>query len=441
MLGMSALGLGGLLGASMLSQSTANASEGFSKAKRCIFIFLWGGPSHIDTLDPKPNAPDTVRGQFKPIATATPGTQISELLPKIAKLSEMYTVIRSLYHDDPAHLSSAHATLTGQFAPVIRSDAEPPSDRDTPHLGSVLSHLRPAPAGLPSFVTMPWLAYHPAAPGGKAPGQHAGWLGHQYDPLLVGGDPSAADWKVPVLELREQVSVDRLSRGMELLQDIDRSRKELDTSSAGQTLNGFQSRAMKLLASKSVRDAFDLSQESDAMRDAYGRNIHGQCVLLARRLIERDVPIVSVNWHDDKSNFWDTHGNNFNKLKDSLCPPSDQALATLLTDLQDRGLLDETLVAWVGEFGRSPTINKSAGREHHPFCYSGLLAGAGIKGGHVHGASDSRGHSPEHSPVTQQDFAATMLHALGVSPELMLADEQGRPHRVYGGRPLESLFA
>lgn len=405
-----------------------------------IFIFLWGGPSQIDTLDPKPNAPDTVRGPFKPISTATPGIQVSELLPNLAGRSDDVAIIRSLHHDDPAHLSSAHATLTGHLAPVIKSDAEPPSERDTPHLGSVLSQLRPAGNQLPSFVTMPWLAYHPAAPGGQAPGQHGGWLGRRFDPLLIEGDPNAADWSVPALSLGESLSPGRMDHRRTLLQSIDAQRRELAESAAGDQLSGYQARAFDLLTSSQVREAFDLNSEQADVRERYGRNTHGQCVLLARRLVERGVPLVSVNWHNDGRNFWDTHGNNFNRLKDDLCPPADRALGALLDDLRDRGLLESTIVAWVGEFGRSPNINKSSGREHHPFCYSGLLAGGGIRGGTVYGSSDAIANRPAANPVTPQEYAATIMHGLGIPEEATLPDRSGRPHRLYGASPLTELY-
>jgi hypothetical protein len=400
---------------------------------------MWGGPSQLETFDPKPNAPDDVRGSFQPISTKTPGLAISEHFKRLAKKTDKLAVIRSLCHDDPAHLSTAHLALTGHYAPVVRSDDTPPSERDTPHLGSVLAKLRGARGNMPPFVTMPWKAYHPSAPGGTAPGQHGGWLGSEYDPLLLTGDPSDAKWKVPALHLLDGLSVERLGSRHELLKSLDRQRAGFDSAP---NVSATQDRALGLLASPEVRGAFDLSKEPAEMRDRYGRHIHGQCVLLARRLVEQGVPLVSVNWHNDGKTFWDTHGNNFNRLKDDLIPPADQALTALLTDLQERGLLEETIVAWVGEFGRRPQISKNnAGREHWPFCYNGLLAGGGIAGGAVYGASDKLAAYPAELPVSPQDYAATILHALGVPAETVLHDRAGRPHRVYGGKPLEALFA
>ncbi|HVJ68130.1 MAG TPA: DUF1501 domain-containing protein, partial [Caulifigura sp.] len=375
-----AASLSGLMPSLPASAQVASTSPGFGKAKRVILLFMWGGPSHLDTFDLKPEAPDEVRGPFKPIATATPGIQLCEHFTKLAGLTDRVAFIRSLNHDDPAHLSSAHTLLTGHLPPVNKSDAEPPSQRDTPHLGALLDKLHPRTQslGLPGFVTMPWLAYHPSAPGGKAPGQHGGWLGKTFDPLLIEGDPNAPNWQVPALSLLDSSTADRVTRRTNLLDSLDEQRRLIDLAPPGQFLTK-QHQAVDLLTSPTVRKAFDLAQEPDEVRNKYGRNIHGQCVLLARRLVEHGVPFVSVNWHNDGTSFWDTHGNNFEKLKNNLIPPADQALSSLLIDLADRGLLDETLVAWVGEFGRQPNINKaSAGREHYPYCYSGLMAGAGI---------------------------------------------------------------
>ena len=226
----------------------------------------------------------------------------------------------------------------------------------------------------------------------------------------------------------------------ELLKQLDGQRVALHDAGAA-ALNDHQQRALDLLGSSRVRQAFDLGQEPADVRDRYGRNIHGQCVLLARRLIEQDVPLVTVNWHNDGKNFWDTHGDNFNRLKKDLIPPADLALTALLTDLESRGLLDDTLVAWVGEFGRRPQISQNnAGREHWPYCYSGLLAGGGIRGGAVYGASDKHAAYPAVDPVSPHEYAATMLHALGVPQDLVLHDRAARPHRVYAGRPIEALF-
>ncbi len=415
-------------------------SKGFGRAKRLIFMFMWGGPSHIDTFDMKPNAPAEIRGEFRPIATSASGIQICEHFQHLAPLMDRVAIIRSLTHDDPAHLSSAHTILTGHLPPVNKSDDVPPSDRDTPHIGAVLARLKSAPQGLPPFVTLPWIVSHPGAPGGKAPGQHGGWLGRSYDSFLVDGDLAHPAWRIPALTLSDGIPLTRLEHRESLLREISRQQQGLEGAAASR-LDFDQSKAIGLLSSREVRAAFDLSAETDATRDRYGRTMHGQAVLLARRLIERDVPVVSVNWHNDGQNFWDTHGNNFPRLKDTLIPQADKALSALLTDLTERGLLDDTIIAWVGEFGRKPNINKSAGREHHPFCYSGLLMGGGVRGGQIYGASDSTGAYPSDSPVNPRDFSATLMFALGIGPEEALPDRTGRPHALYGGLPIQAVFA
>ena len=440
--GMLGLGLSGLFQAQAAGSAGAGSKlPGFGKAKRCIFLFMWGGPSQLDTFDLKPNAPDNIRGPFKPIATKVPGLQIAEHFQQMAPLMDRVALIRSLHHDDPAHLSTAHATLTGHLAPVVRSDATPPSPRDTPHMGSVISKLMPPDSSMPPFVMMPWRAYHPAAPGGVAPGQHGGYLGAKYDPLLVTGDPNDANWKVDSLNLPAGITNEVLTSRYQLLQQLDQQRQTWDALAATSSMSQHQSRALDLLGSNEVRKAFDLSQEPPEVRERYGRNIHGQCVLLARRLIEHGVPLVNVNWHNDGKAFWDTHGDNFNRLQNDLIPPADRALAALLTDLEERGLLEETIVAWVGEFGRRPEISNGTGREHWPFCYSGLLAGAGIHGGAVYGSSDRHAAYPASDAVSPHDYAATMLHALGIPADATLHDASNRPHRVYAGEPILPLFS
>ena len=304
-LGLLGLGLPQLWAARALADAAPlSRGPGFGRAKRCIFLFMWGGPSQLDTFDLKPEAPAEIRGPFRPIATRVPGVQICEHFTGLSQLTDKVAIVRSLNHTDPAHLSSGHATLTGHLAPKINSDADPPSERDTPHLGSVLARLHETPGTLPPFVTLPWKAYHPAAPGGQAPGQHGGFLGRKYDPLLVTGDPSKPDWKVQELSLADGVSYERIDSRHQLLGEIDRQRAALGADD----MSGLKEKAFGLLASQDARRAFDLGEEPAGVRDRYGRNIHGQSVLLARRLVEHGVPLVSVNWHNDGHNFWDTHG-------------------------------------------------------------------------------------------------------------------------------------
>jgi len=439
---ISALGLGlGDLESRLAVAQENGLSLPKKRAKACIFLFMWGGPSQLETFDMKPNAPAEVRGAFNPISTKVPGIQICEHFTQLASMTDKLAIIRSLTHDDPAHLSSGHATLTGQLAPVLKSDADPPSAKDSPHLGALVSKLRPCTNGLPSFVAMPWKAFHPAAPGGEAPGQHGGWLGSAYDGMLLGGDLNDPNWHPQGLSLPADIGIGRLESRVELLKTLDAQRATLHRSLGASSYGNHQARAMQMIGSSNVRSAFDLTQESDATRERYGRNIHGQCVLMARRLVEHGVPLISVNWHNDGKNFWDTHGDNFNRLKNDLIPPADRALSALLTDLEERGLLDETIVAWVGEFGRKPQITaNNAGREHWPFCYSGLLAGGGIRPGMVYGSSDKHAAYPASDPVTPQDFATTILHAMGLPTETALLDREDRPHSITSGRVLHELL-
>ena len=438
-----ALGVAGMNWPQMLrakEPSSVHPSEGFGRAKQCILLFMWGGPSHIDTFDPKPNAPAEVRGPFAAIPTNVPGIEFSEHFHRTAQHADKLCVIRSLTHDDPAHLSSVHTVLTGHLPPVNKSDAVPPSDRDTPHLGCVVGKYRPTGTAVPSCISMPWIVSHPAAPGGQAPGQHAGWLGHGHDPFLLTGDPNQPGWNVPGLTLIDGQSPARLGSRQALLNAMNSQQQHFEQTEIVEQQSGQQQQAFNLLTSATVRGAFDLKQETSATRDRYGRHIHGQCVLLARRLIDHDVPFVTVNWHNDGQNFWDTHGNNFDRLKNDLIPPADRALAALLDDLSKSGKLDETLVVWVGEFGRGPKINGSSGREHHPRCYSGLLAGGGVRGGRIYGASDRIGEYPAEKAISPQNLTATLYHALGFAQDTALRDSMNRPHPLYGANPIVDLF-
>jgi hypothetical protein len=432
------LRVGGLgvfgLGLTDLLASTARAETIKTKAKSCILLFMWGGPSQLDTWDMKPNAPTEVRGPFKPIATNVPGIQISEHFPFLARQAHRYAIIRSMTHDDPAHLSSVHHIMTGHRAPHVKSDADPPSRKDSPHIGSALAKLQPPAKGLPPFVSMPWTVSHPAAPGGNAPGQNAGWLGSGYDPFLVTGDPNAPNFSVAGLNGNGGMPIERLEDRKQLLAQLD---AQVATGAISEPL----ARALDMVGSPAAQRAFDLRREDPCTRDRYGRNIHGQCLLLARRLIEAGVRLVCVNWHQDGQFFWDTHNNNFNGLKDRLMPPADRGFSALLDDLADRGMLDETLLVWVGEFGRKPQISSgSAGREHWPSCYSAVLAGGGIAGGSVYGKSDRLAAHPADNPVSPSDLTATIYHALGISSDTTLSDREGRPITLTEGRAVEGLF-
>ncbi|QDV32307.1 DUF1501 domain-containing protein [Tautonia plasticadhaerens] len=405
------------------------------RAKACILVFAWGGPSQLDTWDPKPEAPDEIRGEFSAIETRVPGVRIGEHFPMLADRLDRLAIVRSMTHDDPAHLSSVHHLQTGHLAPRPHSDADGPSPNDWPHLGALVARVRPVGGALPPSVIMPWTVSHPAAPGGKAPGQHGGWLGKSFDPFLLPGDPNLEGFRVEGLGLPEGLADDRVRSRRALL-----SRFERDAVDAP-AWSDYRARAFDALLSAEARGAFRVDREPPETRDRYGRHIHGQCLLMARRLVEAGVPLVTVNWHDDGINFWDTHGDNFNGLKTRLMPPTDRGLSALIDDLAARGMMDETLVVWVGEFGRAPRITRAvAGREHWPRCYSAVLAGGGIRGGAVFGSSDRWAAHPEADPVGPADLAATILHALGISPETEIVDPVGRPLPINRGVPVTALF-
>ncbi len=400
---------------------------------------MWGGPSHLDTWDPKPDAPEDIRGPFRAISTTVPGISISEHFPLLAQQTHRLSIVRSMCHDDATHLSTAHRVLTGHLAPTPFSDAAGPSPRDWPHLGAIVSKLRPTPGAIPSAVNMPWTVMHPAAPGGKAPGQDAGWLGKAFDPFHVDGDPNDAAFQVQGLGLPAGISAGRLADRRTLLERLANIARGAESSP--QSWDRHQQKALDALVSSQARGAFQIEREDPKLRDRYGRHIHGQCLLLARRLIEAGVGLVTVNWHNDGNFFWDTHGNNFNSLKHRLMPPADQGFSALLEDLAARGSLDETLVVWVGEFGRTPRINRAnSGREHWPHCYSAVLAGAGVRGGSVFGASDRWAAYPANNPASPDDLGATILHALGIDPATLVKDAVDRPLRINDGTALVQLF-
>jgi hypothetical protein len=435
---LSGLGLPDLLRARALGRAVG--PNGFGRAKSCILIFLWGGPSQIDTWDMKPAAPEDIRGSFRPIATNVPGISICEHFPMLAQHVHRLAIIRSMSHDDAAHLSTAHRILTGHLAPTPHSDAAGPSARDWPHLGAIVTKLRPTAGAIPSAVNMPWTVMHPAAPGGKAPGQDAGWLGKAYDPFHVDGDPNSPGFRVEGLDLPHGISPGRMAARRSLLSRLATSAER--SCKGPEPWDAFQQKSLDALVSAEAQAAFEITREDPRLRDRYGRHIHGQCLLLARRLIEAGVGLVTVNWHDDGQNFWDTHGDNFNHLKNRLMPPADRAFSALLDDLACRGLLDETLVVWVGEFGRTPRINKAnSGREHWPHCYSAVLAGAGVGGGFVYGASDKWAAHPATDPVSPDDLGATILHSLGIDPSTMVKDALNRPLRINEGSAVLRLWS
>jgi hypothetical protein len=432
--GISLLGLGL---PRLLRAAAAPGTASAPTADGCILIFLDGGPSHLDTWDMKPAAPAEVRGEFKPIATSLPGVQLSEHLPKTARQMHRCALVRSAHHSvNNAHALAVYTGLTGHD----RGDANVAvgaGPNDHPAIGSVVGLCRPPKGPVVPYVSMPYITAEGAG-GPPQPGFFGGVLGRHRDPLFMLRDPNAANFAMPELSLGPDVSPQRLDARRRLIDRLaggagDRRLREMD---------GFQARAFDLLTSPATRRAFALDREPPPVRDAYGRNVYGQSVLLARRLIEAGTRFACISWAPDANATWDTHANNFGTLKGRLLPQLDAALSSLLADLDDRGLLGRTLVVVMGEFGRSPKVNQAAGRDHWNFCYGLLLAGGGIKGGAVHGSSDKIGARPSSCPVSPADVVATLYHCLGIAPETVLHDRLGRPFEVVPwGRPIRELLA
>ena len=418
------------------------------RAKACILLFMWGGPAHQDTWDLKPDAPEEVRGEFSPIATNVPGIHICEHLPLLARRADKLCIVRSMTHDNGDHTPGTHYMLTGE---------PPPRSTQTraqwPHVGAVLSKLGRGSGALPPFVSMrPKLDNDVPRFVEESQGQFAGWLGPLYDPMTIDADPSRPDYRVAELTLLPELTVPRLQDRRTLLAKLERRLASDLPAFAVQDANHRRA-AELLMAAATQRSAFDLDQEPEAVRRRYGLNPHGQSVLQARRLVERGVPLVTVFWPNDGiknvSVYWDTHSRNFIDLKTRLMPLADQAFSALLDDLQGRGLLDETLVIWTGEFGRTPKVGQVSsdagagrdGRDHWPGCFTSVLAGGGVRGGFVYGRSDKHAAYPAQNPVRPRDLVATVYHALGVPKGQVLNDVEGRPQFVRPGDAIKELLA
>src|SRR5262245_51489459 len=402
----------GLLGLSLTGLlRAADDGRADASADACILVFLNGGPSHLDMWDMKPAAPVEVRGPFRPIPTTVPGIQLSEHLPRMARQMHHGALVRSVHHTvNNAHAAAVYVGLTGHD----RGDARvaiAAGPNDYPAIGSVVAVCRPPSGPVVPYVSMPYITAEGRG-GPPQPGFFGGWLGRNRDPMFILKDPNAPDFGMPEMTLPEGVDRLRFASRRGLVGDLAFSPPGLSGDRRLQELDGFQARAFDLLTSPRAQRAFRLDREDPRVRDRYGRNIYGQSVLLARRLIEAGTRVVSIAWAPDANATWDTHGDNFGKLKNELLPPFDAAYSTLLSDLADRGLLERTLVVVMGEIGRTPRINNGAGRDHWEFCYTVLLAGGGIKGGYVYGASDKHGAYPSQSPVTAGDLVATIYHAL-----------------------------
>jgi hypothetical protein len=432
--GVGAVGLSlpGLLRAEQEKSNRISAA-----ADSCIIIYLNGGPSHLDMWDMKPDAPAELRGEFRPIETSQSGVLVSEHLPELAQSMHRATLVRSMQHSvNNSHAAAVYAAMTGHDRGEMGGGAKPD---DHPSPGAVLAKLRPSPADRLPYVTLPYKTKEGAA-GPLQPGFLAGFIGAGYDPFWVLDDPNSTNFRVRNLALPGNISQDRMTERSRLLTSLDRGLGR-QTDRSLEAIDDFQRRAFELLTSNAAQKAFRIDAEPDALRDKYGRNIYGQSVLLARRLIEAGTRVVTMSWAPDANATWDTHGGNFTKLKNTLLPQFDTACSGLIEDLADRGRLDRTLVAVLGDFGRTPKINGNAGRDHWNGCYTVMLAGGGVKAGSVYGSSDRIGAQPATNRASPGDVVSTMYRLLGVDHEHLLYDSLARPHQVVPeGRVIRELI-
>jgi hypothetical protein len=396
--------------------------------RSCVLLFYYGGPSHLDSYDPKPDAPAEARGEFRALATAVPGIRVSEHLPRTARLMDRLALVRSLHHPMRNHNSAAAEALTGRTPAGGDQELLTDDPRGLPTLGSAVSYGLGPRAHLLPYVALPYTIYNVV----QLPGQTAGLLGGAYDRFQVDGDPSNPEFRIAALD-----AAGDLSGRAALLRQLDQAA----LPGPATRVAAYRERALQLLASPAVRRLFDLAAEPPRLRERYGRHRLGQSLLLARRLVEGGVNFVTV--FDGQTNGqdanWDSHEKLFTRHR-QLLAPSDEALSAFVEDLEARGLLGSTLVVAMGEFGRTPKINRSAGRDHWPDCYTAVLAGGGVRGGSVHGASDRLGAYPARDPVTPADVAATIFWRFGIDPATEVRDQTGRPFHLAEGRPLTGLF-
>lgn len=428
------LGCLGLNLANLFQAEARAASSRDSPIRSCILLYYYGGPSHLDTWDMKPDAPAEVRGLFRSIPTNVPGIRICEHLPRSARVTDKLAIVRGMHHGMRNHNSAAVESLCGRTP--VKGDLELLADdgNSFPCYGAVLSHLEQRRREIPTHVALPHVMYNVVV----LPGQTAGFLGAAHNAFQVTRDPNDPGFRVDELELPGELPLARLEDRRSLLACVDAHARAVVPGA----MSVYQQRAFDLLHSRKVREAFDLGRECAPLRERYGRNKLGQSLLLARRLVEAGVRFVNVN--DKIANGqlenWDSHENNFDRLKNDLLPPADQAFSALVEDLEARGLLESTLVVVLAEFGRTPRINRSAGRDHWPDCFSMILAGGGIRGGVVHGSSDRIGAFPETDPVTPGDLAATLFWRFGLDLSTEIRDANGRSYRLAEGEPMRKLF-
>ena len=423
-------GLGGILGLGLCDllrmRATASPVAAAKKDVNCIMIWLDGGPSHYETFDPKPDAPEEIRGTFKSVPTCVPGVHFSEPVSRLAKCFDKFTVIRSICHKDPNHGGGNHYMMTGAPTPVPVGCGAFVTFH--PAFGSMVSHERGVRNGLPAYMAMP----------GNTRSGGPNFLGGQHAPFVIGGDPNSQGFQVRDVVLPSDVAEGRAQSRRELRAALDRMQRFNDrlVDDPAVVFDKFYQHGFDLVSSAQAQAAFDISREDEKVRDRYGRTDMGQRMLLARRLVEVGVSWVTVNWGG-----WDDHRKLFESYKGKRLDTLDQALSALIGDLHERGLLDNTMVVVLGEFGRTPKINKDAGRDHWPHAMSVLMAGAGIPGGQIVGATDAKGYHASENVYRPEDFAASLYTKMGIDPHQILHTATGKPvHLVNQGRLIKELF-
>ena len=424
-----------------ITATAANAEKNpatFGAAKRIIMLYLHGGHPQQETFDPKPTGPSAVRGEFGAISTSNPGVHFSELLPQIATIADQLAIVRSMSHTNPNHVTASLPAATGHKHPPGTPQTDfPPAESDFPPVGAVLSD-RHENHQLPSWVRIGPLMRR--SNGTTLHGQLSGFLGAKNSHFAVDQGLKKEQLTIQAVSPNEDLTAIRLQARQGLLKQFDEQRRLVDQHASTRDLDKHYDKAFSLLSSAATRGAFDLAAEPMPLRQTYGWTEFGQRCVLGRRLIESGVPIVNVSYCHTPSGSWDTHSSNFKKMKESLGPTLDSAVKGLVQDLDQRGMLDDTLVVVNAEFGRTPAINKRAGRDHWPWVYSLALAGAGVNAGAIHGASDASAAYPADSPHSQADFIATLYHLLGVPADTVLKDQLGRPHQLVIGQPIKELL-